>query len=348
MAKRKTVSIKDIAKESRVSLTTVSLVMNRRDSRISEATRQRVLEAADRLGYLPSRLAQGLQSRRAGMLAILVPQLRHAFADVYFGELISAVHDRATRAGYRILLEVARPEFVSDGQHRELFDRDFVDGMLCLGTTNEDLYLSDFEDGERPVVLVNNYIDGLRLNSVRCDYRKAGRIAAEYLLEQGHRRIALIHGAGNVQTSVDFSRGVREALADAGQALLPEREADGMYTEEGGAIAAVDLVRRDGDPTAIVAGNDKMAIGAISGLKAMGRSVPRDVSVIGCDDIHSGAFIDPKLTTIHTPLYEIGMRACECLIDLIDGAAETVREVQPVSLTVRESVAGPPDSVTDA
>ncbi len=117
-----------------------------------------------------------------------------------------------------------------------------------------------------------------------------------------------------------------------------------MYAEEGGALAAVDLLRRDSDVTAIIAGNDKMAIGAISGLKSMGRAVPGDVSVVGCDDIHQGAFVDPELTTIHTPLYSAGSRACECLIDLIDGAEDAVREVLPVTLTERKSVASPPES----
>src|SRR5262245_8244619 len=100
MARRR-ISIKDVARESGASLTTVSLVLNDRGDRISAATRQRVLATANRLGYRPNRLAQGLQSQRSGLLAILVPQLRHAFADVYFGELISAVHDYASSAGYK-------------------------------------------------------------------------------------------------------------------------------------------------------------------------------------------------------------------------------------------------------
>jgi DNA-binding LacI/PurR family transcriptional regulator len=99
MAKRKAISIKDVARESRASLTTVSLVLNSRAARISHETQQRVLETASRLGYRPSRIAQGLQAQRSGFLAILVPQLRHAFADAYFGELISAVHDYASEAG---------------------------------------------------------------------------------------------------------------------------------------------------------------------------------------------------------------------------------------------------------
>src|SRR5262245_20044156 len=169
MPKRKTLSIKDIAKESGASLTTVSLVLNRRDQRISDATRQRVLDAVNRLGYRPSRLAQALQAQRSGLLAIVVPKLHHAFADVYFGELISAIHDYASKVGYKVLLEVSHSEFVRTNQHRDLFDRAIVDGMLCIGATDHDTYLRDFEDGQRPVILVNNYIRGLQLNYVRCD-----------------------------------------------------------------------------------------------------------------------------------------------------------------------------------
>jgi DNA-binding LacI/PurR family transcriptional regulator len=339
MSRRKSVSIKDVARESNASLTTVSLVLNNRDGRISSATRERVLSTVSRLGYRPSRLAQGLQSRRSGCLAILVPQLRHAFADVYFGEIISAIHDFASSVGYKMLLEVAHPHFIERGQHLELFDRHFVDGLLALGVTAKDGYLTVYEDGTRPCLIVNNYLPGRRLNHVKCDYRQAGRLAAEHLLALGHQRIALIHGAPEVQTTGDLRRGFGDALLAGGMELPEHRTADGMYIEEGGAIAAGRLLEREPGLTAILAGNDKMAIGAMSAVKATGRRVPEDVSVMGCDDIHPSAFCDPPLTTIHTPLYEIGQRACEMLLALVEGKVETVEETHPVSLTVRKSTA---------
>jgi len=339
MAKRKTFSIKDIARESGASLTTVSFVLNGRDHRISEATRRRVLDTANRLGYRPSRLAQGLQSRRTRMLAILVPPLHHTFADVYFGELISAVHDHATRTGYRILLEVAHGDFLKTRQHLELFDRAFVDGMLGIGVTNRDTYLSDFEDGERPLVVVNNHLPDLKLNFVRSDYAQAGRMAAQYLIGLGHRRIGHIRGATEVQTTWDFRAGAETALREAGLDLPDTRVVDGLLTEEGGEAAAVELLRRDAGVTAILAGNDKMAIGAIAGIKHTGRRVPADVSVVGCDDLHHAAFSDPPLTTVHTPLYEVGRQACQRLLELVNGEVEQVADVQPVSLTIRESAA---------
>lgn len=343
MAKRKAISIKDVARESRASLTTVSLVLNSRAAKISAATRERVLETASRLGYQPSRLAQGLQAQRTGFLAILLPQLRHAFADVYFGELISAVHDCASEADWKILLEVAHPRFIEGGRHLELFDRRYVDGMLCLGVTARDTYLHDFvgTGAHRPVIVVNNYLPDARLNYVRCDYRQAGRLAAEHLLSLGHRRIGLIHGAAEVQTAWDLRRGFEDALAAAGVPLPKTLVEDGLYTEEGGAVAAVALMRREREVTAIVTGNDKMAIGALSGLKGIGVRVPDDVSVVGCDDIHPAMFCDPPLTTVHTPIYEVGRLACSCLLELIDGDIEIVEKTLPVSLTLRKSTAHP-------
>lgn len=345
LAKRKAISIKDVARESGASLTTVSLVLNRRARRISLETRQRVLDTANRLGYRPSRLAQGLQAQRAGVLAILVPQIRRAFADAYFGELISAIHEHAGESEWKILLEVAYPRFVDTRQHLELFDRHFVDGLLCLGATSRDAYLHDFTDATaghaRPMVMVNNYVPGVTLNHVRCDYYHAGRLSAEYLLGLGHRRIGLIHGASEVQTSWDLRRGFEEALAEAGLGLPGSRIEDGLYTEEGGAAAAVALLRREPTLTAVLAGNDKMAIGAISSLKETGRNIPEDVSVIGCDDMHQAAFCDPPLTTVHTPIYEVGRRACESLLEMIEGGRQSVEETLPVHLTVRRSAALP-------
>lgn len=341
MTKRKAVSIKDVARESGSSLTTVSLVLNKRDRRISQETRNRVLEAVRRLGYRPSRLAQSLQSQRTGFLAILVPQLRHAFADAYFGELISAIHDEARAAGYKVLLEVADEGFLAGRNHLELFDRHFVDGILCLGVTNRDEYLSDFAEGRRQIIVVNNYLPGHKFNHVRCDYHEAGRLAAKYLIDLGHKQIALVHGASEVQTSHDFRDGMIEALADAGLKLPSRREADGLYTEEGGAAAAVALLQRDSAVTGIVAGNDKMAIGAITGLKETGLRVPKDVSVVGCDDMHQAEFCDPPLTTIHTPIYDVGRRACQRLLELIEGKSASVSETHPVSVVIRKSAAAP-------
>lgn len=341
MAKRKSVSIKDVARESGASLTTVSLVLNKRDRRISNDTRMRILAAVDRLGYRPSRLAQGLQSQKSGFLAILVPQLRHAFADAYFGELISAIQETARQNEYKVILEVADQEYIKAKEYLELFRRHFIDGLLCLGITNRDRYLEGFVDEEFPVILVNNYLSGIKLHHVSCDYAAAGRIAGEHLIHLGHQCIGHIHGAAEVQTTADLRKGFETALSKAHLKLPASRLADGLFTEEGGATAVVQLMRREPNMTAVLTGNDKMAIGALAGLKSIGLKVPDDVSVIGCDDIHQAEFCDPPLTTIHTPLFDLGKQACAKLFELIDGKTTHVTESCGVRLTIRKSCAAP-------
>jgi len=341
VARPRRTNIRDVARASGVSPTTVSLILNNLDQRISEATRQRVREAMDRLHYRPNRLAQGLQTRRSGVLAVVVPELRHTFADVYFGELISGIYDKASRLGYQIMLEVARPEFVRTKKYSELFDRCFIDGMVFIGSNDRHEFVADFAGGQYPFVLANNYFREHDLNHVVCDYWQAGRLVAGCLAKLGHRRIGMIHGALDVQTARDLQASFAAGLAEHGVRLEERLMVDGMFTEEGGGQAVVELLRRDPELTAVFAGNDKMAIGAVHQLLEMGRRVPEDISVIGCDDIPQAPYITPSLTTVRMPLYELGMRACERLVQLIRGQIDRCREVMPVELIHRSSVCAP-------
>ena len=338
--KDKPVSIRDVAKESGVSLTTVSLILNKGDQRISEPTRERVRAAIDRLGYRPNRLAQGLQNRRSNILAILVPQLSHTFADVYFGELISGIYDQASKSGYKILLEAASETFLRRKAYHDLFDRCFVDGMFFMGSHDDHTFVQEMADRRRPFMLVNNVIG--ELDHIVCDYEVAGRMAADHLTTIGHRRVAMIHGALSVHTARDLIDAFTAALADQGVSLLDCHFEFGQYTEEGGAEAVEALLEREPGLTAIFAGNDKMAIGAMQRLLAMGRRVPEDISIIGCDDIHQAEFVTPALTTIRTPLYELGERSCKRMIQMLRGKSEPCHERLPVEIRIRNSTGPPP------
>jgi LacI family transcriptional regulator len=339
-SKKRPVSIRDVAKASGVSLTTVSLVLNNGDRRISQPTRERVLAAIDKLGYRPNRLAQGLQNRRSNILAILVPQLGHTFADAYFGELISGIYDFANRSGYKILLEAASSAFIRQQKHLELFDRCFIDGLLFMGATDRHTFVRELRDRKYPFVLVNNVLPNC--DYVVSDYTAAGGLAAEHLIELGHRDIAMIYGGTEVETARELRTSFVEALADRGVSLPAAAIEDGLYTEEGGAAATRRLLQRLPNVTAIFAGNDKMASGAIQCLQESGIRVPHDVSVVGCDDIHQSAFANPPLTTIHMPLYSMGRRACERLIQILEGKSESCQEVLTVELKVRQSTAYAP------
>lgn len=334
---RKRYTIKDIAEQSGVSLSTVSLVLND-NPRISQATRDRVLKTIERLGYQPNRMARALAWRHSRTLAVMVPQLRHAFADVYFGEIVSGICDRAAKLGYKIMLEVARSEFIESKEYLQLYEQKFVDGIMFVGANSRHQFVQDFADGQQPFLMVNNYSKEHDLNYVVSNYRYGAWQAAMHLLRLGHRRIGFISGGMNdIQTSQDVFEALKEALVEHKLELSPQMIVDGWLTEEGGMKAAEELLRNDSQITALFALNDKMALGAIKKLNELGLRVPQDIAVVGFDDIPQASYSIPSLTTVHQPFYEIGKLACERLVELVLGNVSRVQEVIPIYLVVRES-----------
>ena len=334
----KPVSLRDVARQAKVSVATVSMVLND-NPRISRATHMRVQRLIERMGYQPNRLAQSLSSRYTGVIAVLVPALRHAFADAYFGELISGICDRAGKMGYKVMLEQAKPEFVKEQKHVQIFERRYVDGMLCLGTNDRNHFLEDFAADRYPVLVVDNYFDQWKLDYVACDYRSGAEQVMNYLLQLGHRRIALLSAAPEIRTARDIRSVYRERLEAAGAGPDDTWVEDGKFTEEGGADATRRILERHADVTAIFAANDKMAVGALHLLARMNINVPSDISVIGFDDLKHAAFINPSLTTVHLPLYQVGVQSCEKLLERVRGRAEKVADTLSTHLVVRDSTA---------
>lgn len=307
--------------------------------RISRATHMRVQRLMERMGYQPNRLAQSLSGRYTQVLAVLLPALRHAFADAYFGELISGICDRAGKLGFKIMIEQAKPEFIKDRKHVEIFERRYIDGILCLGTNDRHHYLEDFSDGRYPAMVVDNYFKNWTLDSAACDYRSGAEQVMNYLMQLGHRKIALLAAAPEITTASDVRDVYLQRLAAAGTPLDEDWIEDGKFTEEGGAEATKLILKKHPDVTAIFAQNDKMAVGALHLLARLGIEVPRDISVVGFDDLQHAAFVVPSLTTVHLPLYQVGSLACERLIEKIRGRVEPVSEVLQTHLVVRDSTA---------
>jgi len=330
------ISMREVARLAKVSVATVSMVLND-NPRISRATHMRVQRLIDRLGYRPNRLAQSLSGRYTQVLAVLLPALRHAFADAYFGELISGICDRAGKMGYKVILEQAKPEFIKEREHIEIFERRYVDGILALGCNDRHAFLKDFAEGKYPLVVVDNYFSQWNLDHVVCDYRSGAEQVMNYLLQLGHRKIGFIMAAAEIRTSRDVGDVYRQKLESVGVTPDPRWVEDGKFTEEGGAKAAQAILDRDKGVTALFAGNDKMAVGAMHYLSRNGVEVPGQVSVVGFDDLRHAAFVTPTLTTVHLPLYEVGALACERLIERAHGRSERVAERLPTHLIVRES-----------
>ena len=319
--------MREVAQQASVSVATVSMVLND-NPRISKATQIKVRRIIEKLGYRPNRLAQSLSSQYTRVLAVLLPPLRHAFSDPYFGELLSGICDRADRLGHKVMLESAKPDFLRERKHMELFERRFVDGMFCLGVNDRHPFVKDFSAAGFPMVCVNNYFP---------DHRSGAEQVMSVLLQLGHKQIALINGAPEAQTARDVLEVYTARMRDAGLACDDGWTADGRFTEEGGAAALDEILDRHPDVSAIFAGNDKMALGAMHRLVERGRRVPEDMSIVGFDDIQQMAFVNPSLTTVHLPLYEVGTRACELLVQRVRGKTDRIAERLATHLVLRDS-----------
>lgn len=334
----KHVTIKEIAAQCGVSPSTVSLVLNGSE-KIKQETRERVREAAKRLDYRPNELARSLVSRRSRCLSVTVPNLAHVFSDVYFGEIISGIYDEANEAGYKIMLDIAQESYIADKEYLNQLRNRRTDGMLFIASTIEDRYLLELEAYDYPVLLVNHYFPESPLNFLTMDYKRAARLSAEHLTDLGHRKIGLVIGT-NTFTGLEFRDEFFAACEEKGIAKteLPWRGVS-EWGEQEGYESARKLVSRHPDLTAIMAGNDRMAIGAIRYLLGRGLHVPGDVSVMGMDDIPSAKYTTPGLTTLHMDLYEMGRISCLRLLDMLKGDRPSCHETREPHLVLRESTA---------
>lgn len=330
-------TIKDIAKECGVSLSTVSLVLND-NPRISEKTREKVQEAVRRHSYQPNQQARGLASKSSSIMSVVVPNLKNVFSDVYFGEILSGIHEEANQVNYKLLLDVANQRFAENEDYINILRSRRADGMLFIASSINESYLRGVEQYQLPFLLVNHYYPTSKLNYIAVDYKASAVMAADYLISLGHRRIGLIAGI-NTYTGLDFRDAFLTHCRQQGlvESDLPWEDGGDQWNQEGGFETARRLMEKRPDLTAIMAANDRMAMGAISYLHSKGLQVPGDVSVMGVDDIPAAPFTSPTLTTIKHDLSEVGRQSFRKVLALFKGEIESCRELLPASLLKRDS-----------
>jgi len=328
-----TATIGDVAAAAGVSTATVSRVLAGVGHARPE-TRARVLEAARSLDYRPSEVARALKRRSTQTLGLIVTDIENP----YFPQLVRSVEDAAREAGYFVLLGNAADDPDREGSYLDLLADRRVDGLIVAASSLGGRHRAWLAAPRVPVVLVNTMAPDVALPAVLSDNEEGGRVAAVHLLELGHRTFAYLMPPARNEDAAARLAGVREALAAAdrdtalvvttGDALVP-----------GGERAALDVLDRAPETTAIIAYNDLMAIGALRALRSRGRRVPADASVIGFDDIAVAAYIDPPLSTIVQRTDEMGRWAVGRLTGAVDGP-DTLR--LPVELRIRESTGPAP------
>jgi DNA-binding LacI/PurR family transcriptional regulator len=333
-------SLREIAREAGVSITTASRVLNNTAlHKVSERTRRRVLEIAHAHRYRPNRQAVALASGKPpNSIGLVMPYSSHIFDSFYFSQVTAAVADVAAAHGMDINLLVVREGTAE--RYLDFLSGHRVAGAILLGTDLEDAALAECRDLRTPFVLINNTAPAPGVHTVSCNNRAGAREMTRHLLSLGHARIGFIAGPANLLDARERLEGYRDALAEAGIPVEEALIAPGDFTEKSGREAMRALLNASPRPTAVFAANDESAIGAMQVLKREGLRIPDDMALAGFDDIPLAQYLDPPLTTVHQPFYRLGETAAGVLLSVIRSeelpGAETTHVVR-TRLVLRES-----------
>jgi len=368
MRRRSLVTIGVVASEAGVSASTVSHVLNGRSdqARISASTRDRVLDVARRLGYTPNHAAQSLRRQRTGIITVLIWRL----SSPLFADIATGVRNVAERQGYQVgVIDAGAVDKQVEVRALQYLRTGICDGVV-VATGSHDVgvhgvsgmhgasgrggehptldALLELVDSGVPASLVFNRSPRPTIPSIDVDHEGGGYLATQHLLGLGHRRIAHFTFADaslaldDPRSQAARYRGYLRAMAEAGVEPDPAWVVPGGREIEGGRQTAHAFLARFPDrhirPTAVVAFNDRTAIGALRGFYEAGVRVPDDMAIVGFHDIGTARYTTPALTTVGHPRVELGEMAAEALFTLLEGGAVEVRDrILPVWLTVRES-----------
>ena len=351
---RRRVTSSMVAARAGVSRTTVSFVLNERvGSGIAAATRQRVLEAARELGYVPSAAARTLASGRTRTVGFVVCDARHLLTDAFLPQAIFTLTEVAHARGFRVLVE-AVDEPRPPRAYEALVRAARIDGMVVMNPRGDDAQLAELIASGYPVVTIGRP-PGDAGHALDVDNVAAERRATEHLLAAGRRRLAhLGYGAPHFTTVAERLRGFQAAHEAADLPCDDTLVAFGNYSADSGAAALTALLERLGHRRGapapfdgLVCGNDTVALGALTALREAGLRVPDDVAVVGFDDIPLAAHATPPLTTVRMPLLAIGAAAGHLALDLIEaGPRPFARQTEPTELVVRASCGANTTSAT--
>lgn len=326
-----TATIEDVAARSGVSTATVSRVLSG-SVPARPATRERVLAAARELDYRPSGIARALKRRETRTLGLVITDITNPF----YPQIVRAVEAAAHERGYGIILADGGDDSARELEHLDLLVERRVDGIVIASSRMTRRHADRLRATAVPVVLVNDSVAGSRLPTVTTAHRRGARMAAEHLIVLGHRRIGHIAAPPDQAAAGQRRQGVRDALRAARLDEPMVTTGDGGVA--GGAWATEPLIAAG--VTGIVAYNDLTAIGALRALRAAGRRVPEDVSLVGFDDIEMAAWTEPPLTTIRQPTDALGRWAVDRLARALQGDGRvTERASLEPELIVRGSTA---------
>jgi len=332
-AVKQNITIEDVARAAGVSRQTVSRAINNKGE-ISPATQQRVLDAVQRLGYQPSRVAQGLATKRTFTIGFIISDITNPF----FPNVARGVQDAARPAGYSVLFANSDEAKNEELRTLQTMSAQGVDGIVLFPHPYQYPEFTKFIEQFRPMVLINSRFNYTNVGHITTDNYGGARQVVDYLVGKGHTQIGMLNGLSGIDQPGQRLRGFLDGLQNHGLPANPNLILSGAPTLEQGYQAALRLLAEQPQITAIFAYNDLMAVSAIQACQTLGRRVPDDCAVIGFDDTRLASLVTPPLTTVRIDQYQLGQKATERLLAMIENPEAAFSPLNlPVELIVRES-----------
>ncbi|MHB8777804.1 MAG: LacI family DNA-binding transcriptional regulator [Anaerolineales bacterium] len=315
------ITIRDVAKQLNLSITTVSRALDGYKD-VSEETRQRVIQAAKEMGYAPSRSARQLRRQRTDTIGYIMPTSQPRFADPFFSEFIAGLGDEASAQNLDLLITRAPPN--QEGEqvvYQRWIQGRRVDGVVLSRMRQDDWRVCYLHESSFPFVAFGRTNASFEFPHIGVDGASGIRRLIAHLVEQGHQHIAFVSAASDLSLQVDRFRGFQEGMAEAGLIFEERFVVESNLTRDGGYSAGKKLLALQSPPTAIIGANDLTAIGILRAARELGITVGSDLAVAGFDGIEDTEHTVPPLTTLKQPVYDCARRLVRMLTTLINNEA---------------------------
>jgi LacI family transcriptional regulator len=336
------VTIIDVAAEAGVSLGTASRVINN-DIHVKPETRERVSDVMLRLGFVPNRQARSLAGGRTNTIGVLVPDLGTS----YIGEIMRGIDSELALSHLDLMLFTTHRTATKEANYVANMVQGMVDGLLVVLPRNPADYTGTLTQRNFPFVLIDHQGNSEPCPAVGATNWQGAYNATEYLIKLGHTRIGFITGSMDLGAATDRLEGYKSALRVHHIYEDPRLIYEGTFFQPDGYAGASALLDIENPPSAIFASNDAMAMGAMDAVRSRGLRIPKDVSVLGFDDIPQAALVRPALTTVRQPLEQMGRVATQMLLDMLKNPGKEISRIElPTELIIRGSTSPQKDGTT--
>lgn len=305
------ITIKEIAKEAGVSIATVSMILNNKDKNITSATRMRVLDVVKKYNYVPNAMAGSLVTQRTHIVGLILPDITNPF----FPGIARGAEDKANESGYSIIFCNTDDKLEVEEKYIETLTKKMADGIIIAHSSSSEKMSEILERCKVPIILIDRdfYSENIRgkvlVNNLEGAYK-----GVTYLINKGYKKIAYLSGSLKTRTARDRLDGYKKALSDNSLEYDEKLIKYGEYRIDWGKNGINELLFENKNFDCIFCGNDLIAVGAIKELKKNGYNIPEDIGVMGFDDIYLAGLVEPSLTTVRQPNYQMGYQAMELLL----------------------------------